>query len=161
MANHVVYWIKIHRKIREICFFNARSLRNKIAKVSDFVNINNVDILAVVETWFNHLDRDVTLPGFQPSFRKDRKTKGGGVFVSNQIPCIRRKELESENLEIVWIQLFGIYSRSILFGSCYRSPQFDQTFFELLNQNIDKVVMHDLLLMATSTLSTAAGMTRT
>ena len=137
------------KKYVKICFFNARSLRNKIAEVSEFVNINNVDILAVVETWFNHLDRDVTLPGFQPPFRRDRRTKGGGVcvFVSNQIPCIRRTDLESENLELVWIQLFGIYSRPMLLGTCYRPPQFDQTFFELLNQNIDKVVMHDLLLM--------------
>ena len=55
--------------------------------------------------------------------------------------------MESENLELVWIQLFGIYSRPMLLGTCYRPPQFDQTFFELLNQNIDKVVMHDLLLM--------------
>ena len=53
---------KRHRKYVKFCFFNAPSLRNKIAEVSEFVNINNVDILAVVETWFNHLDRDVTLP---------------------------------------------------------------------------------------------------
>ena len=89
------------------CFFNTRSSRNKIDEISDFVNINNVDILAVAEIWFNHLDRNVTLPGFQPPFRKDCRIKGGRVcvFVSNQKPCIRRTDLESENLELVWIQI--------------------------------------------------------
>ena len=91
------------KKYVKIYLFNARSLRNKIAEVSEFVNINNVDILAGVETWFNHMDRDVTLQGFQPQFGKDRRTKGGGVcvFVLNQIPCIRRTDLKSENLELV------------------------------------------------------------
>ena len=65
-----------------ICSFNARSLRNKMTELSQFINLHKIHILAVCESWLSDLDTDlsVALPGFQVPFRKDRKTKGG-VYV--------------------------------------------------------------------------------
>ena len=61
----------------------------------------NFDIIALSETWLNvtHLDSDINIENYE-SFRKDRgHGRGGGllIYVKNEVPCIRRADLESGN----------------------------------------------------------------
>ena len=104
------------------------------------------------ETWLSSLDSDgdITLPGFQEPFRKDRNTKGGGVciFLSNQLSGKRRSDLEDPDLELLWVEMkLSGHHRSFFVGCCYRSPQSGKHFFEKLEANLNKVIDHDLLLL--------------
>ena len=95
-----------------ICTFNARSLRNKTAELSFFVNKHNIHILAISETWLGPSISDslITIPGFQAPFRNDRNAMGGGVclFVSTSLPCRHREDIQTTGLEIIWVEFFNI-----------------------------------------------------
>ena len=54
---------------------NARSLGNKINELEVIMASENIDVVAVTETWFNGSnDWDITIPGFS-LYRKDRDGK--------------------------------------------------------------------------------------
>ena len=80
----------------------------------------------------------MTMLGFQPPFRKDRVKVGGGVCicVSNQLPCVRRRELETDGWEFNWVEIFGIINCPLLIGCCYQSPKFDMECFKALEHKI-------------------------
>ena len=81
-----------------ICHFNARSIRNKMDEISYFTKQNNIHIITISETWLGpeFSDNYINLPNFQTVFRQDRNKNGGGVciFVSDQLSCSRRSDLE-------------------------------------------------------------------
>ena len=133
------------------CTFNARSLRNKIAELSLFTKTHKIHVLAVCETWLGDLDTDmsIALPGFQAPFRKDRKTKGGGVcvYISDQIAGTLRSDLNHPDLEVLWVEVKPNPKRSLLVGCCYRPPQCDRSFYDYLEATLDKVADQDIILM--------------
>ena len=61
-----------------ICVFNAYSICNKLVKISHFVQLNNIHIFAVSETWLwpGITDNSISIPDFQTVFRKDRNKMG-------------------------------------------------------------------------------------
>ena len=61
-----------------ICTFNARSIRNKLVEISHFVELKNIQIFAVSETWLRPgiTDNSISIPDFQTVFRKDRNKMG-------------------------------------------------------------------------------------
>ena len=134
-----------------ICTFNARSLRNKTAELSYFVNKHNIHILAISETWLGPSISDslITIPGFQAPFRNDRNAMGGGVclFVSTSLPCRHREDIQTTGLEIIWVEFFNISKRPLLVGCCYRPPSSNRKFYDLLEENLDAVIDYDILLV--------------
>ena len=89
--------------------FNARTLRNKIQDTWKFPSENTVHLLAVSKSWLGESvpDSSVTIPGFHGPFLNDENERGCGVwlYVSNNIPCRRRTDLERPDLELVWIEI--------------------------------------------------------
>ena len=83
------------------------------------------------------------------TFRRDWNSMGGGVciFVSATLPCRRRGDLEFPALEIVWVEFFNISKRPLLVGCCYRPPSASRGFYNLLEQTLDTVIDHDILLL--------------
>ena len=134
-----------------ICLFNSRSLRNKIAEISSFVSTHQVQIMAVSETWLGPTipDTSISLPNFQAPFRKDRNEFGGGVciLVSDQLPCRRRADLESRDLELIWIDILLTRKRSILLGCCYRPPSSTSDFYNKLESSLENVADKDVILL--------------
>ena len=133
-----------------MCAFNARSLRNKIEETWKFLSENTIHLLAVSESWFGKSvpDSSVTIPGFQAPFRKDRNERGGGVclYVSNNIPCRRRTDLERPDLELVWIEIF--YEKtSFLAGCCYRPPASTSAFYNLLESSLESASPSKIVLL--------------
>ena len=67
------------------------------------------DIIAVTETSLTTAvsDDDINLENYKV-YRKDRQGRGGGVciFVNTLLPC-RRSDLETDNLEDVWIEVLS------------------------------------------------------
>ena len=95
----------------------------------------------------------INLPNFQTVFRQDRNKNGGGVciFVSDQLSCSRRSDLESQDLELLWVEVFLQQSPRtqypLLIGCCYRPPNSPMHFYEKLETTLDNVVTKNILLL--------------
>ena len=67
-----------------ICLLNARSVRNKGTRISDYVIDHNVDLIMITETWLNDLDPvvigELLIPGYSfLSVPRISDTYGGGI----------------------------------------------------------------------------------
>ena len=106
------------------------------------VNDHSFDIIALSETWLNaaHLDSDVKIDNYE-HFRKDRgHGRGGGllIYVKNDIPCIRRADLESTmgcEMMCIEVRCGTNGSNKAIVCLCYRPP--GQTIDEINNFIID------------------------
>ena len=65
-------------------------------------------VFGLSETWLDDriTDLEVGIPGFKV-FRRDRNRRGGGVmvYVSEQLKAVRRKDLEVNAVEAVWVEV--------------------------------------------------------
>ena len=59
------------------------------------------------------------------------------IYVRDNIYCKRHSDLEFQGLEAVWI-LLSIKSKKLLIGGCYRPPNSNAAYFDLLNESIDR-----------------------
>ena len=96
-----------------ICHTNLRSLKAKDRLMHvkcEFMK--TYDIITASETWLKPSDKSDTfaLSGYQMPFRRDRQTGllgYGGVlaWVSNSIACKHRRDLETNDLETLWLEI--------------------------------------------------------
>ncbi len=86
---------------------------------------HNFDVIAISETWLKDNVREdaLDLAGYQQPICKNRATRGGGVmlYVKNEIGAIHRTDLESNDTELVWVELRP-GNKKVMFGTCYRPP---------------------------------------
>ena len=78
-------------------------------ELSLLLNTYPLDVVAITESWLTDdiIDELVLIDGYK-TFRKDRvHGRGGGVcaFVSADIPCKRRQDLEDPPFECMWFCL--------------------------------------------------------
>ena len=140
----------------KISHVNIRSLKNKIIDVQQFLMENPYDIFSLSETWLkedSNMNEIDSIPEYQFE-GKPRKTKiGGGVgcYINNKVKYIRRNDLETDNLEIMWLEIIRNNSSSYFVGTLYRKPSTADisSFFNSLEENIDKVtsVSNNVILM--------------
>ena len=95
-------------------------------------------ILGITETWLdaNFTEAEIQIPGYNLE-TLDRakvslpfpKNGGGGIAVCiyKNIPYLRREDLESKDIELVWIKLCPPKRPAHLVCFCYRCPQYDVT----------------------------------
>ena len=94
------------------------------------------------------------IPGYQLPFRKDNKTNGGGgiiVYVRDGILAKRRKDLETNDISCLWIEICPKIGKSFLVGNMYRPPdsriEFNDRFEEFIdvvsNQNKEFILLGD------------------
>ncbi len=88
--------------------------------------LSHFDVVSFTETWLgNDVDSDcLDFPNYYKPFRKDRSTDNHGgilVYVKENIPTLRRRDLEPLNLECIWVEL-RVKRKRILFGTFYRPP---------------------------------------
>lgn len=97
-------------KLPSVLLLNARSFLLKLDdEMTALLGTNPVDIVAVTESWL-HKDIDDGLCSINTYnlCRKDRAIgRGVGVcvYLKNDIPCVRRLDLESNNFECLWLGL--------------------------------------------------------
>ena len=109
----------------KILQLNVRSLNTSKYLLKNYVHSNRFDIVCLTETW--HHDnggnmRDIL--GLIPEWRdRTHKTKGGGVaiLVSPNIPAVRRTDLESDELEAIFIET-KINNKKCIIASVYLPP---------------------------------------
>ena len=120
---------------------NARSLGNKINELESIMASENIDLVAVTETWFNEShDWDITIPGFS-LYRKDREgRKGGGValYMKDSIKC-NLIQVSETNLESIWVTLQLGNHKVTRVGVIYRQPS--QVKDDLLVEEIAKMTL--------------------
>ena len=128
----------------KIAHVNIRSLRNKVIDVQYFLTSNQYDLFSLSETW---LDDDICMneiscvPGYK-FVGKHRGSLGGGVgcYIKENISYLRREDLESDEIELMWLEIKRHQSSSYFVGVLYRKPSSDATlFFNILEQNMDNV----------------------
>ena len=111
---------------------NIRSLVGKVDELRSIFTFtkSTIHLLTLSETWLSAdtLDSEIEISGYNV-YRRDRKTKGGGVavYIRNDI-CAVRTDLESSDVEALWLQVFLPKSHSFLIGTFYRPPNSSKTF---------------------------------
>ncbi len=131
---------------------NARSLKNKLQDFHAMISTENLDIVAITETWLDTsvLDHEI-IPSGYTIFRRDRINRiGGGVLLAfkNNLIVTRRIDLEV-NCELLWCELTSEMGSRFLFGVYYRPPNSDldymssleESFLKIENLNMDKVFL--------------------
>ena len=90
--------------------------------------MNKLDILGITEKHLHEgiLDKELEVDGYT-FIRKDWKNDTGergevGCCVRTEICWQRRKDLESDNIEVIWLEIFVKKSCLILIGIIYRPP---------------------------------------
>ena len=114
-----------------ICHLNVRShfANNNSSKLDEISVLSSeyaFDVIAMSETWLDSsiLNTNISLPCYGEPHRLDRNRSGGGVlvFVKSNIYCTRRFDLESPNVEVLWLEMCLEKSISFIFAVCYQPP---------------------------------------
>ena len=118
--------------------YNVQSIFSKLeilqAELFDF------DILAFTETWLSpSIDiNELLLHSYNTPERKDRAGDNHGgvmIYVKDCLHYKRRADLESRNIESIWIELTNNHKR-ILFGLFYRPPNSDSNYLSDIEDSI-------------------------
>ena len=132
-------------KYLNICHINIRSLtRSKLLAMKTTL-IDTYDVITLSETYL-HIgvgDDVFALQGYHDIIRRDRDGLGGGVavYVKESLIYKRIYELESIDVEAIWLQLNTIQGK-ILICCCYRPPT-DIAFWENFDSVLDNVSYHE------------------
>ena len=107
---------------------------------------NNICMLGLSESKLGDdiPDGFLSVENFQ-CFRKDKRCGAGGllVYVRNDVVCNRRKDLEDDNFESLWLDLQPKNSKSFLVGHFYRNPQSTILWNETFEDQLERVMNDD------------------
>ena len=96
------------KKGLHIAHLNIHYLYPKLDEVKLLTNYQNIDIFCLCETFLNQQfsDNELQIPDYN-IFRKDRQSHGGGliVYTKSNLACIHREDLETQDTEILWLEV--------------------------------------------------------
>ena len=123
-----------------IFHYNVQSLLPKLDLIR--AESESYDIAVFSETWLkpNTTDAEIALQNFLPPFRTDRRDRPGGgvaIYIRDTLLCKRRKDLEINGLEVVWVEV-TIKSKKVIVGGIYRPPNSNADYFNLMLESIDR-----------------------
>lgn len=124
--------IKNSMKVKgiKLMHLNVHHLLPKLATGEIKAELDSMDVvyhvLGFSETFLNSTipDAEVELPGYV-LHRKDRVGKTGGglaVYVADHLVVVRRKDLEVDTMETLWLEVKPKGSKSFLVCNVYRPP---------------------------------------
>ena len=120
---------------------NIRSLQNKAIYVE--AELSMFDIIAISETWLykDFPENKIQINGYQKPERCDRpdNTHWGGVaiYVKNNMYCKRRRDLEVDELEAVWVEV-RVGQETLLVGCFYKPPDARVAYWNKIDESISK-----------------------
>ena len=137
-----------------IFHINIRSIRNKLSYLCDIGS--DYDVICVTES---HLDNNVdsaelSIEGYSSPFRKDRNAHGGGVlvYVSNQLMAKRIQDIETPDIESIWLEIiFPNYS--LLLCCIYRPPNSLVDFWTYFQYSVEKAITYNPQIVITGDLN--------
>lgn len=138
----------------ECLFLNARSLLSnfKLDELAYICKKNNIDIIAVVETWL-HSDisnGEINVEGYT-IYRRDRgltkSERGGGIllYISNRIAS--RLYLSDNVVEMLVVEVGDCNKDGTLLGLCYKPPNASEEYEQLMFTAIQNISSKSLILM--------------
>ena len=93
----------------------------------------------MAETWLKPSisDGELLIPHYK-LFRKDRAGRGGGAgfYCHESLAIRRRSDLESTDLELIWIDV-GSGEHTCRVGCGYRPPNMSRAYWDLLARNLE------------------------
>ena len=128
-----------------LAHLNCRSLLCKLDEVLSFCHSNQVDVMALTETWLDDTVTDIEVCPCDHNLsvvRRDRNRRGGGVAIllSNHIRFCVHQDLSEGHIESLWIELFPNTKRAVLLCCVYRSPS-DYHFYDYLIMECEKALL--------------------
>jgi hypothetical protein len=136
-----------------LCHSNIRSLDQKCPQTGDRLKLNDIkchlteyDVITLSETWLTpDIDSEnFMIPGYQRPFRRDRIVGPpgyGGVlaWVSDQIACKRREDLERDDMEAMWMEMRS-FNKKIFVCTLYRtSSNSDINYWDKLQDMLEPI----------------------
>ena len=128
----------------KIGFWNIQHLSNKIDQLKVYLGSDNLnsDIMFMAETFLNSSDcsNDFFISDFLIE-RKDRVDRGGGglmLYIRSKVLYTRRLDLESPDLEIMWIEVSPPNCSSFLIAGVYRPPDTLHATDVRIEQNLER-----------------------
>ena len=129
---------------------NVQGLGNKFDEIKLLLNSNHtqIQILGLSETKLNNIHPSTffEVNCYQKPFRRDRQENNGGgllIYVKNEVNCKRREDLESEQLECIWLEVNPVKSKSFLVGHVYRPPNSGIAWNELFEECLENVLQEE------------------
>ena len=109
-----------------VCYFNARSIANKISPLHSFIQRQSPDVIFIVESWLttHHHDALLSQPGYN-IIRQDRlNKKGGGLLVlyKSTHSVVEKRAFVSKDFEYMCIDLLQPKSGESLRLFCVYLP---------------------------------------
>ena len=112
---------------------NIRSMNTSIDLVTEVCRKQNIDVFAISEIWHpkEKIDSIKNKWNWVASERKDRQGGGVALMVNKSVKMFVRKDLHSDILEAVWV---NVYSKSVntIVGSVYVPPGKKEGLTELV-----------------------------
>ena len=108
-------------------------------------------ILGLSETWLDSsvTDAEVSVACYA-TYRRDRGSRGGGVlvYVTDKCRSRKRKDLEEDGVEILWVEV-RLNRRTLLLGNMYRPPNTNSSVLDSLELMLERAVSErkEVLLM--------------
>ena len=123
---------------------NIRGLIGKKDLLTDILfNHNSIEIFGLSETWITpDCPYDLEIPGYKFKRRDRLSGIGGGVgaYIKDGVPYIRRYYLESEDCEILWLEICFKCSNGFLVAIVYRPPASSKHLSDTFESSFDNVL---------------------
>ncbi|MEW8547323.1 MAG: endonuclease/exonuclease/phosphatase family protein, partial [Candidatus Thiodiazotropha sp.] len=134
----------LQNKGLHICHLNIHYLYPKLDEVKILLsNQANIDILCLCETFLNEQfsDDELKIDGFD-FIRKDRQAQGGGliIYFKSYLSCSHRVDLETNDLETIWVEVKNNKQKPFLIGYCYRPPSSTVDWIYKIENTIERTV---------------------
>ena len=109
-----------------VVHYNVQSILNKVDIIQS--ELQQFDVISLTETWLDNTisDDEIIFNGFN-LFRRDRVSDRHGdvcVFVKRELYAKRRIDLELQNIECIWLEIF-VDHKKLLIGTFYPNSSND------------------------------------
>jgi len=125
----------------KILNINCRSVCNKSIELRNLLETTKAEIIIGTESWLNpSIQSSEIFSSNMNVFRKDRSSKGGGVFiaVSDKLIASLQTQLDTD-CEIIWVKIEISGSKSSYIGAYYRPNENDLKSLENLNLSLENL----------------------
>ena len=142
--------LRLRGKGMRVGHLNIRGIRagQKIDQIKMMLqsSANDISVLGVSESKLGDdiPDSFIRIENFQ-FLRKDKIQGSGGliVYVRSDVSFSRRKDLEKEHFESIWIEIFHKNSKSFLVGHFYRNPSSNISWNDVFDEQVEAAVGED------------------
>ncbi len=145
-SSHFINPFIFPQKFLNICHLNINHILPKLSEIGYLLlePNANTDVLCLTETFLSSSinDKELNINGYNLNW-KDRHGKNGGgllIYTSKLLTCLRRDDLEIEDVESIWLELVYSNQKPILISCVYRPPNSNAEWvskFEQMLTNAD------------------------